>query len=173
MIDILFALETELPSLLADASGWKSLDITYHPPRVERLWRPWRGCRVYLHRIHPCAPHESLFHPHPWASAMRILTGTYEMDVGYGEGLVDPPIAATLQLPAGSVYEMVTRNSWHCVRPIGGPTLSVMVTGAPWDRDAPRSTEPLRPLTDEAAAALLQAFRSFYTWQSNTNDVAS
>ena len=73
VLDTLAAVERGLPALLRDEGAWKSLLVDYHPPTVERLWRPWGAGRVYLHRIHPCARAEALFHPHPWPSAMRVL----------------------------------------------------------------------------------------------------
>src|SRR5262245_32103375 len=96
MLDVLEAFEKELPRLLADEGAWQSLYVDSHPPVVERLWRPWRAGRAYLHRIHPCGPGEALFHPHPWPSAMRVLEGEYEMAIGYGSGVVPPPVAALL-----------------------------------------------------------------------------
>jgi hypothetical protein len=152
------AVERALPALLADEAAWQSLDIDYHPPRVERLWRAWGDHRVCLHRIHPCAPEEALFHPHPWPSAMRILQGVYEMDVGWGPGTHPPAVAARLRLGPGSTYEMTDPDGWHRVRPIGGVSQSVMVTGAPWSRVAPRSAGPLAPLTKEQAHELWKEF---------------
>jgi hypothetical protein len=66
MLNILSALEMEMPVLLKDDSDWKSVYVDYHPPIVERLWRNWREFRIYLHRIHPCLPGQALFHAHPW-----------------------------------------------------------------------------------------------------------
>ncbi|HYT90670.1 MAG TPA: hypothetical protein VEL76_18325 [Gemmataceae bacterium] len=165
MLDILQAVEKELPRLLADEAGWKSVDVDYHPPRVERLWRPWGEYRIYLHRIHPCERGEALFHPHPWPSAMRILSGDYEMAVGYGKGEELPPVAA-LMIAAGDFrYEMTDPDAWHYVRPLGGPAMTLMVTGKPWDRPAPRSTKPLQPLTDEQTKQILAFFRERYPSQ--------
>ena len=86
MLDVLAAVEQALPQLLQDENAWHSLYIDYQLPTVERLWRPWHEYRISLHRIHPCAPGEALFHPHPWPSAMHVLAGAYEMAVGYGQG---------------------------------------------------------------------------------------
>ena len=133
MLETLRDVEKALPDLLRDANAWKSVYVDYHPPIVERLWLNWGEFRIYLHRIHPCAQGEALFHPHPWPSAMRILSGEYEMAVGYGKGEVAPPIAA-LMLAAGDFrYEMTDPDAWHYVRSIGEPTLSLMVTGNPTD----------------------------------------
>src|SRR5918993_824089 len=118
MLDVLARLEAELPAMLADEASWQTLDIDYHPPRVERLWRPWDDYRVSLHRIHPCGPSDALFHPHPWPSAMRILEGTYEMAVGYGKGESVPPIAARMIASGDFRYEMTDSDAWHYVRPI-------------------------------------------------------
>jgi hypothetical protein len=162
MLDVLHIVERDLPRLLRSRDGWTSLDVDYHPPRVERVYRAYGAHRISLHRIHPCAPAEALFHPHPWPSAMRVLEGRYEMGVGWGAGERPPPVAAHLVADGGMEYEMTDPDAWHYVRPIGGPALTLMVTGAPWSRPAPRSTAPLGPLPEAAVLALLERFRHFY-----------
>src|SRR4051812_43004128 len=107
--------EKALPDLLERDEAWTSLDVNYEPPRVERLWRSFEDdFRIYLHRIHPCDT--ALFHPHPWPSAVRIISGKYEMDVGYSGDAENkdgpPPVAAHLCLTAGSHYEMVHADGW-------------------------------------------------------------
>ncbi|HEU0029467.1 MAG TPA: hypothetical protein VFQ53_02455 [Kofleriaceae bacterium] len=161
MLDVLARAETALPRLLAEAT-WNTLDINYHPPFVERLWTPWEAYRIALHRIHPCEPADALFHPHPWPSAMRILDGTYEMAVGHGTGPEPPPIAARIVAAGEFRYEMTDPDAWHYVRPIGGPAMTVMVTGAPWTRASPGPREPLQPLDDRRTAELLAYFRARY-----------
>jgi hypothetical protein len=162
MLDVLYAVESELPALLEERGAWKSLYVDYHPPTVERLWMDWREFRVSLHRIHPCRPGEALFHPHPWPSAMRILSGEYEMAVGYGKGDTLPPVAA-LMIAAGDFrYEMTDPDAWHYVRPIGGPTMSLMVTGKPWERWSPKSDRTLHPLGEAQCDELLRFFRAWY-----------
>jgi len=118
--------------LLRDPStNWKTLDVLYEEPHVERVWTQLGKERIYLHRIHPCK--RAFFHPHPWPSAVVLLTGQYRMDIGFGSALgPPPPIAASLDLKAGSGYEMLLQNSWHNVKPYGGPSLSVMLSGQPW-----------------------------------------
>jgi hypothetical protein len=162
MLDVLANVEAVLPQLLQVERDWQSLYIDYHPPTVERLWTPWRDYRVYLHRIHPCEREQALFHPHPWPSAMRVLEGDYEMAVGFGVGIETPPVAALMIAQGDFRYEMTHPDSWHYVRPLGRPTLSVMVTGKPWARDAPRNSRPLQPLRQEQVAELLQLFRKQY-----------
>ena len=161
MLEHLAEVEAVLPELLQDVSGWRSLDIDYHPPRVQRLYRPWRDLRLNLHRIWPCEDHEALFHPHPWPSAVKVVSGTYRMAIGYGAGTTTPPVMATMLLRAGSSYAMTDRDAWHDVRPLGAPSLSIMLTGAPWDRPAPVTpSRPLRPMSEADIAELLAAFRA-------------
>jgi hypothetical protein len=162
MLDVLYDVEKELPHLLADENAWHSLYVDYHPPIVERLWLPWHEYRIALHRIHPCAREEALFHPHPWPSAMRVLAGEYEMAVGYGLDGQAPPIAALLIATGDLRYEMTDPNTWHYVRPIGAPTLSLMVTGKPWNPAAPKSHPELRALTAAEKAVLFDFFRQRY-----------
>ncbi len=166
MLGVLARLERALPTMLQDGSTWHSLYVDYHPPIVERLWTSWQEYRVYLHRIHPCARAEALFHPHPWPSAMRVLEGEYEMAVGFGPGMAEPPVAALMVSRGDFRYEMTHPDSWHYVRPLGAPTLSVMVTGKPWERDSHKSSKPLQPLHAERADELLRLFRSWYPSES-------
>ena len=149
MLELLEAAERELPALIAEP-GWTGLHIDYETPHVDRAWRPWRGGRLNLHAIAPCA--NALYHPHPWPSAMRVLRGRYEMGIGRGSDA--PPLAARLVCGPGTAYEMTDRDAWHYVRPLE-PVLTIMVTGAPWDRSSPKPPRPLRPLSPEALAELL------------------
>jgi hypothetical protein len=110
----------------------------------------------------PCEPGEALFHPHPWPSAMRILEGTYEMAVGHGAGSTAPPIAARIIASGDFRYEMTDPDAWHYVRPIGRPSLSIMVTGKPWPRVSPGAGEPLQPLDDARRGVLFDWFRARY-----------
>ena len=162
MLDILYAVENELPMLLHDEDTWNSLYVDYHPPIVERLWLPWGDYRVNLHRIYPCARDEALFHPHPWPSAMRVLSGEYEMAVGYGKGETAPSIAALMIASGDFRYEMTDPDGWHYVRPLREPTMSLMVTGKPWDRPSPKSGKPLQQLSVEQRSAMFQFFREQY-----------
>jgi hypothetical protein len=133
---LLYKVYSELPRLIAD--GWNTLDVNYEPPRVERLWRQFDDDhRVYLHRIYPCD--KALFHPHPWPSAVLICDGVYEMGIGYGKGMEDPPVASKTLLSSGSAYEMVNPDAWHYVKPLGKPSFSLMVTGKPFGLYNPRA----------------------------------
>ena len=150
----------ELPALLASSDGWRGLRIDYHEPFVDRAWRPWRECRLSIHRIHPCAVGEALLHPHPWPSAMQVLAGRYEMAIGYGKGIAAPPIAARVLATAGTRYSMTDPDAWHDVRPLDGPVITVMLSGPPWQRAMPvEPASPQRPLPPEALDELLATAR--------------
>ncbi len=163
MLEHLFQIEQQLPRLIREREHWHSVFVDYHTPFVERLWRLVGDYRLYLHRIHPCPSGAALFHPHPWPSAMRIVSGTYEMGVGYGSGMTPPPCAATLLLPAGTSYEMTDPDGWHYVRPLDVPSLSLMITRKPWHRPSPRSTTQLAPLSPAVQEELFAQFLQSYS----------
>lgn len=163
LVKALLDVETLLPSLLADPDIWQSKYINYHPPYVERLWMEMGEYRINLHRIHSCGEGEALFHPHPWASAMRVLEGRYEMDVGYSESDDKPPVATTITFEnGGSVYEMIDPNGWHSVRPLDDVCYSLMVTGKPNDRRAPGSGKSFRELRKDERMELISVFKKLY-----------
>ena len=163
MLPILEQAEHELPSLLMVADDWRSLFVDDEKPNVERLWMPYGEGRLMLHIIHPCKPGESLFHPHPWSSAMRILSGEYETAYGHGPPDGPPPKMGKAKiLRAGDRYEMVNPEAWHYVRPIGGPVSSVMVTSKPYGASSTRKGHGLGPLASDRITQLLLYFRSCY-----------
>jgi hypothetical protein len=151
MLEVLHKVEEMMPSLLSQEEAWHTLYIDYHPPIVERLFQDIfvneQKYRVFLHRIHPCAPGEDLFHPHPWESAMRILRGRYEMEIGFGAGQTTPPVLGKVILSTGDEYELTHPDAWHRVRPLERPVYSLMVAGTRWNRWSPKSEEKLRHLS--------------------------
>lgn len=161
-LTVLKELEPEVPKLLVKPDLWQSLLVDYEPPIVERLWTQLPGnVRLFLHRIHPCE--HAFYHPHPWPSAIKVVSGVYEMLVGCHDTFFtrDQGVAARLELPAGTYYEM--NNSWgyHSVRPLGGSSLSLMVTLEPWLRPRTPDARPqkkLEPLTDALRRALVADF---------------
>src|SRR3990167_1167848 len=92
-ITLIERIEKEIPVLLKQ-DDWNTLYIDYELPIVERAWRQHGEHRIFLHRIHPCEREQSLWHPHPWPSAVKVISGEYEMGVGYGEK--SPPVAALM-----------------------------------------------------------------------------
>jgi hypothetical protein len=166
MLEKLEFVEKNLSDLLSEKERgrWKTLFIDYEKPWVERVWCQFEEMRVNLHRIHPCADGEALFHPHPWPSAMKILAGKYEMAIGYGErGLDNPPkIAAKLEMGENTQYEMVEPNAWHYVRPINRPVMSLMVTGTPWNRGSTKRSKTLVGLESNKIKDIFSFFQAFY-----------
>jgi hypothetical protein len=187
MLETLHNALEQLPSLLAKAEDWNDVLVDYHPPIVERVWLQFGENRIYLHCIHPCSPEESLFHPHPWPSAMRVCSGRYEMGLGYyrppkltinrpskgerttyGEANV---VLSTLVLNEGSEYEMVDPSAWHYVRPLGTTAYSIMVTGKPFPTEArdknftAKPQQPLKRLGPIRKAEMLWWFRD---WKGKT-----
>ena len=164
MFDVLREIEEQLPWWLEDLSLWSSLYVNYHKPYVERVWRQYGDYRINLHLIETCEKSEVLYHPHPWPSVMRILSGTYEMDLGAGDPHGSPPpIASTLFLPTGTIYEMTEMTGWHGVRPLEGKSVSIMVSGKPWFKfKLEKPMETMSPLSDERKQEILNRFKTLY-----------
>jgi hypothetical protein len=114
--------------------AWNSLDVDYEPPRVERLWRQLGEDRLYMHCIHPCE--KALLHPHQWPSSILIVRGEQEMVVAMPSpgslSTDDAVVVSTFLLREGSGYEMLNQLAMHSVRPVGGPSLSLMLTAPPF-----------------------------------------
>jgi hypothetical protein len=157
--------KTELLELLENPKLWKSVDIDYHPPRVERLWCQLGQHRLYLHFIHPCKKGKSLFHPHPWPSVIHVLEGEYEMGVGFGSGLEEPPIFSTIVSQGSMYYDMPHKDGWHYVRPTKEICTSIMLAGKPWGRQIPASDEVgiLEELSNERIHQILSYFKTKLT----------
>lgn len=154
----------KLYDLLCDVSIWKSLNVNYHPPHVERLWCQLGDYRISLHFIHPCKREDSLFHPHPWPSAIHVLEGEYEMGMGFGAGLKEPEIFSTIVSQGSMYYEMPHKDGWHYVRPTTSVCGSVMLSGKPWDREMPASEEvgELSGLHNDRVVMMLEYFKGKY-----------
>lgn len=174
MLKVLEKAERDLPELLQDRNSWKGLYVDYEKPFVERLWRQWGDYRINLHSIHPCNLGEALFHPHPWPQVIRVISGRYEMGLGYGAGMEKPPVLCKLSFDAVArsgdfIYEMTDPNGWHYVRPITQVS-SIMITGKPWNRSSPRSEKPLRELTQEEREKMFTDFQNWYPIELSLHD---
>jgi hypothetical protein len=177
MLDVLREIEENvLPNWLEEGNidDWYSMKIDYHPPHVDRVWRQWGSHRIMLHSIRCKKDDEALFHPHPWPSAMRVVSGTYEMEVGFGnpeEGT--PKVSSTFILPTGSCYDMPDINTWHSVKPVYGSSLSLMVIGSLWNNVKMPYTPPagkeFGPLSDNGKSTMLSLFANVYNNYSPIN----
>lgn len=136
---------------------WNSVYVDYERPFVERLWIQDGENRIYIHRIHPCE--QPFYHPHPWPSAMFVLSGSYEMKLGS-----DSVVHIRTLMGEDHHYEMTNLSSWHSVRPIDKPVISIMVTGKPWKvcpykefKSIPQQQQ--RSLTEVERKNLIRDFR--------------
>lgn len=153
---------TILLDLLRYPNLWKSLDIDYHPPRVERLYTDAEGYRLSLHYIHPCTREEALLHPHPWASAMAIMEGNYEMGLGFSPDNT-PDIITTVEFTGPGYYEITNIDSWHYVRPVDSICKTVMLSGPPWGKwQENKPTKPLMELSNTRKLEILEDFYKLY-----------
>lgn len=165
MLERLFEIEKQLKELILTGK-LKSMYIDYHQPYVQRIWFQHGEERVYLHKIEWCkSSQEALYHPHPWESAIRILKGPYEMGIGHSETNNIPITDCKLIVHPNSAYEMVEKDSWHYVKPIGEVSISLMVTGKRNGRNMPITPEKeFRKLTEAEAYDIFAEFNKYYKW---------
>lgn len=187
MIELLKKIEnTQILDILSlDNHHFKTLDVDYHPPRVERIqYLLPDNKRLSFHVLHPCKPEEALYHPHPWSSAMHVLQGKYEMGLSYSENPQDLDDTETgvhnasrlqeqllkLEVNSGMYYEMSYYKAWHYVRPIDEPCYTVMLTGDLFfkDKKGNKAPQALNPLTDDRINEIKQFFYIKYLNFSNS-----
>jgi len=136
MLEQLKGLLPVVPGLIDEYMKWDSLIINRRRPVTYRIFRQLAdGKRLCLHKFEPCDVHEAFSHPHPWPAAFIILKGRYQMKVGTSINRFSPAThALTLELAAGSAYEITDVNTWHSVIPLE-TTYTVMLNDAPWPAD--------------------------------------
>jgi hypothetical protein len=161
-------LESDLPKMLQDPEIWDGMLISYAAPTVRRLWTKHREFRLNLHEIRPCSmPYK---HIHPWPSAIKVISGTHEMEVGTLPTLqsvvpenTEP--GATVTMKSGSTYEMTNPLGWHSVRPLRCPSLSIMLTGEPWFTENPFEGKGKgTPLHSITKTEILESFQGVFVW---------
>ena len=84
------------------------------------------------------------------------------MGVGYGILEEEPPVAAKMILSEGSCYEMVEQHGWHYVMPLKKPSLSLMVTGLPWEKNLKKEAKYFSELDLDSKTEILQLFKDKY-----------
>lgn len=178
MTKVMERAEELVPQLLADRNRWQSLMIDYQPPHLMRIFTQCEGVRINLHYFMAAKDlpetrltsgyDENLYHPHGWASAMRILEGSYEQWMGFaaGPGIENVP-KKTLHLvhKPGDSYAMNDPYLWHQVIPRENqPVSTLMVTFMPegWNQVLPKSNKELRALTGQEMDFMFDHFRQFY-----------
>lgn len=165
MRKILTEVESQMIAILLNPdANVLSMHIDYHDPFVNRIRFSYGENRVYLHKLlelHDLG--EALYHPHPWPSVIRILRGTYEMGIGHSATDDMPATDCTLEIGAGTVYEMLEEDAWHYVKPLGGSVFSLMVTGPRNNRKMPiEPQKDFRPLTKDEFMEILEVVESYY-----------
>ncbi len=123
-----------IPVLLLRHDEWRSMDVNYHPPRVERLFMDHGdGYRIYLHVIHR-TDEKCLYHKHKWPAALKQVWGSYKMGITYSPDEISSdeahalPDLACFEIGAGSYYEMTQTDAAHYVRPVTETSGSIMLT---------------------------------------------
>lgn len=161
---------------------FKSLDVDYFPPHVERISINIGNYRIYFHVLHPCEKGKSLYHSHPWESAIHVISGTYEMGLSFSTSendLIDVESGkynlqrakdeiCKIQVDSGMYYEMLNKHGWHYVRPIGNqPCYSVMMTGNLLYKGGKAPYE-LKELSDQRVTEIKEwFFNHYYNMQHN------
>lgn len=169
-IELLKALEPKIKELLRKPDVWKTLDVDYFPPRVERLYTNIGDYRIYLHYIHE-TDERCLFHKHRWPAAFKQMSGAYEMGITYSESEISTeeadklPVIAKFLITDGSYYEMTQTDCLHYVRPIGVASSSIMITKDLYPEADTRKEvldKKLSPLTIERKNQLLTFFERIF-----------
>lgn len=161
--------KTILLDLLRKPEVWKSLDINYHPPHVERLYTFYGDYKISLHKIYSCKKQDALLHPHPWKAAFHILDGVYETGIGFSDTKEVPKEMSTFITYGEAYYDMTTPNIWHYVRPRrkNDWCYSVMLSSKPYTDDemnpaVAKSSKSLKELSQEKIDSLLRSFLVLY-----------
>lgn len=142
MIEMLKAALKELPNLLENRNNWDSLIVNRRKPYTYRVFMSLPDCvsplfnaRICLHKFDVCHDHEAFSHPHPWPGAFIILSGGYQMKVGYSSTRESQPQdVLTTILSKHSIYEITNPLTWHSVIPLT-ETYTVMINGPTWDKE--------------------------------------
>lgn len=130
-----------VPQLATKREVWDSLIVNRRKPFTYRVFTTLpNGLRLCLHKFDPCHTHEAFAHPHPWPGAFTILSGSYQMNIGYSHNRNDKPevfgcpSVVNLELSRYSCYEIINPKTWHSVVPLE-TTYTVMINDAPWAPD--------------------------------------
>lgn len=168
-IKVLQDLEPAIIELLDKPEVWKTLDVDYFPPRVERLYTVYNGFRIFLHVIHQ-TDGTCLYHKHRWAAAFKQVNGSYEMGITYSEKELNSeeahamPDVAKFVISRGNYYEMTQTDCMHYVKPISDKSYSIMLTKDLYPEAEFRKeslTKELSELSIERKLEILEQFKNF------------
>lgn len=167
-IELLQGLEYQIKLMLQDDTEWKSLDVDYYPPRVERLYANIGEYRIHLHIIHQ-TNETCLYHKHRWPAVFKQLKGSYTMGITYcaeeinSDAAHNLPTLAKFLLNEGSYYEMTQTDCLHYVQPFSSTSYSIMLTqnGVMYPEAnfrKEKSDKPLHELSEERIKEIKQIF---------------
>ncbi len=155
-----------LDMMLDNPKDWDSLIIDRRKPTTYRLFTTFGKRRLCLHKFNPCDSSEAFPHPHPWPGAFRILSGSYNMKLGWSKDRFSEPDKWTnILLTKGSSYEIVDPLLWHSVIPTM-VTHTIMLNDEPWPEDIAHSQvrrtagKDLEKMTDQQKYETLQFFKT-------------
>lgn len=108
---------------------WDSLIINRRKPYTYRVFTQYKDLRICLHEFEDCTNTESFVHPHAWPAAFTVLEGGYNLKIGQSKNTLDTPENwHTLNIMAGSSYEMIDPLEWHAITPFE-KTTTIMING--------------------------------------------
>lgn len=124
-------------SLCMEKDSWRGFYTCKRKPTLERLYRYLPdGNRICIHKTYDpdLTGEDSKLHIHPWPIAVRILSGSYSMDIGRTEHPDDdnPKKIMSTVMTKGSMYELADPMTWHRVVPISKEVTSLMLNGPVW-----------------------------------------
>ena len=163
--------ELHIPRLLMQPEIWNTLDVDYYPPRVERLWTQYDNeHRLFIHLIHP-TDEPCLFHKHRWPASFKMIDGSYEMGITWfrdeikSEDAHKLPMMAKFIIYTGSYYQMTETHTLHYVKPLGGVSTSLMLSGPLYPEAESRKkvgATALKPLSVLRKMTILQWMQKLY-----------
>lgn len=125
-------------NLCVDKDRWRGMFTCKRNPKLERIYRFLPdGSRICIHKTYDpdLTGEDSKLHIHAWPIAVKILSGSYAMDIGRTENPDDdtPVKIMTTVMTKGSMYELPDPMTWHRVVPITKEVTSIMLNGPVWE----------------------------------------
>jgi hypothetical protein len=133
-----------LPQLL-EKEEWLGRRAINNNPIIDRIYCTVDGIRVCLHMMYPCATYETMWHSHGWPSHIELVSGKQQVGFALDDkeyhkkgitivptptaGINCPDIDEVMILSRRQGYSMPVNKAWHYVRPLEGPSFSIMVNG--------------------------------------------
>jgi len=99
---------------------WKSLNINYDYPNIERIYIDYNGFRISCHKILQSFK-QPLYHKHRWPAVFKQLKGSYTMGITHSPHEISSieaqylPTLAKFEINEGSYYEMTQTDTLHYI----------------------------------------------------------